>query len=96
MSYSFSINALTKADAKSAVANNFADVVERQPIHAADKDAALAAAGAFIDMLTDPTEDQAINVSMHGSFIWSEPEPKSFTGAGVGISASLVAKPKAD
>lgn len=92
MSYSFSVQAPSKDEAKAAVAVKFDEVVASQPTHAADKDAAVAAAGAFIDMLTDPAEDQVISVSLHGSLGWSVPEPTSFTNAGVGISASLAVK----
>lgn len=89
MSYSFGVKAATKAEAKAAVAVEFDKVVASQPTHATDKDAALAAAGAFIDMLTDPGEGQVISVNMHGSLGWNSPDPTSFTGAGVGISVSL-------
>jgi hypothetical protein len=94
MSYSFSVQAPSKDEAKAALAAQFDAVVVSQPTHAADKNAAITAASAFIDMLTDPDETQIISVSMHGSLGWNTPDPKSFTGAGVGISASLVAKPE--
>lgn len=93
MSYSFSVQAPSKDEAKAAVAAEFDKVMASQPTHATDKDAAVAAAGAFIDMLRNPAEGQVISVGMHGSLGWDVPDPKEFTGAGVGISASLVAKP---
>jgi len=92
MSYSFNVQAANKAEAKTAAAAKFDEVVASQPVHVADKEAALAAAGAFIDMLTDPDESQIISVSMNGSLGWNVPDPTSFTGAGVGISAALLSK----
>jgi len=87
MSYSFSVTASTKDEAKEKIAEQFAKVIEGQPSHAADKDNALAAAGAFIDLLTDVPADHHIAVSMHGSLGWNSDAPDKYTGAGVGVSA---------
>lgn len=97
MSYSFSVNAASKAEAKQKIATAFDSVVASQPSHAADREAALAAGGAFIDLLTDPAGDQQIQVSMHGSLgwrRWRHDDPKAFTGAGVGVSATVTALAK--
>ncbi len=50
MSYSFSVVAATKADAKQKIADSFVNVVANQPSHAADRDAAVAAGGAMVDV----------------------------------------------
>lgn len=89
MSYSFSVMGATKDEAKTLIEAEFDKIIASQPVHAADKAAALAAAGAFIDLLTDPPEGKVVRVSMHGSLGWNEPDPKSFTGSGVGVSAQL-------
>ena len=92
MSYSFTVTAESKADAKQKVSDEFVNVVAAQPPHAKDRDAAVAAAGAFIDLLADPTDAQQVMVSVHGSLGWNHDAPDSFTGAGVGVSASVRAK----
>ncbi|WP_316172390.1 hypothetical protein [Bradyrhizobium sp. SZCCHNRI2049] len=71
MSYSFSVKAATKADAKVAVAAAFDRVVEAQPIHARDKQAAVANAGAMIDLLTDDAPSGCvISVNCNGYVGW--------------------------
>jgi hypothetical protein len=71
MSYSFSLKAVSKSAAKSAVAAEFDKVIESQPIHARDKEAALASAGAVIDLLADG-DPRNIAVSVNGSLGWVE------------------------
>ena len=90
MSYSFAVSASTKDEAKQKVADEFAKVIENQPSHAADKDSAVAAAGAFIDLLTDVPADHHISVSMHGSLSWNSDAQDKFTSAIVGVSVYLV------
>lgn len=89
MSYSFSVKAASKDEAKAQIAAKFDEVIASQPTHAADKSAALATAGSFIDLLKDVPEGHEISVSMHGSLGWNHDAPEQFTGAGVGVSASL-------
>lgn len=72
MSYSFSVNADTKADAKVKVAEELAKVVLAQPAHKKDQAQAQAAADAFIDTLLVPLEEGAgVNVAVNGS-LWTE------------------------
>jgi hypothetical protein len=92
MSYSFSVVGTSKADVKQKIADSFINVVTSQPSHAADRDAAQAAGGAMVDVLGDPAEGQEILVSMHGSLSWQHDVPETFTGASVGVSATLRAK----
>jgi len=87
VSYSFSVIASTKEGAKQKLAEQFDLVIQNQPCHAADKDAAVAAGSAFIDLLTDVPEGHEIHVGMHGSLGWNQNAPDKFTGAGVGVSA---------
>lgn len=100
MSYSFDFTAATKDEAKRRVTEQMDEVVRVQRCHAKDKAAAIAAAHAFVDVLTDdPTHD--IRVSMHGSvsYQWSEADPygasdsTAFNQASVGVSAWHVPKP---
>jgi hypothetical protein len=84
MSYSFTVRAATKAEAKNAVAAKLADVVRHQPAHAVDQDKAHAAACAFIDALAnDATRD--IHVGMYGSVTTSGAGPISVV-ANVAVS----------
>lgn len=71
MSYSFTVRAATKAAAKEAVAAAFEEMVSVQPIHARDKDAALANAGAVIDLLTDD-DPREIAVAVNGYLGWRD------------------------
>jgi hypothetical protein len=91
MSYSFSVTAASKAEAKQKIAAEFDSILASQPVHAADRASAQAAAEAFVDVLKDPAEDEQIAVSVNGYVSWrAEGE---FTGASVGVSAGV--RPKA-
>lgn len=89
MSYSFSITADTKAEAKQKISDAFDNVVNGQPSHAADQAAAVACGQAFVDTLADPHDGDEIFVSMYGSLSWKKDEPKEILAAGVSVSASL-------
>lgn len=89
MSYSFTVRAATKAIALQLVASNLDKVVADQPSHAADRDQALAAATAFVGMVADD-ESRDVVVSVNGWLSWNN--PGTFTGACVGVSASLANK----
>lgn len=90
MSYSFSISADSKADARAKVRAELDKVVASQPVHAADKAAAEYAAEAFIGLLVAPVEGERICVSMHGSLSWRS--EGVYIGANVGVSASVQSK----
>lgn len=92
MSYSFSVTASSKAEAKQKIAESFDNVVIGQPSHSADRDAAVAAGSAMVDILNDPADGQEIYVNMYGSLSWVFDQPNSFTGAGMTVNASLRAK----
>ena len=93
MSYSFSVTAATKDAAGVAVEAELAKVVENQPSHAADRQAAQDAAEAFIDLLRDPGEGECVGVSMSGSLIWQTGDV--YTSASVNVSAWVGPTPKA-
>lgn len=66
MSYSFSVKAATKAEAKEAVAKYFDEpVIAHQPVHTRDRAAVLANASAVIDLLADD-EAKDVQVSCNG------------------------------
>lgn len=88
MSYSFSVRAATKAEAREKVALELSGVIASQPVHAADADQASAAANSFIDLLRDD-ETQDIAVSVSGS-LWSS--DAGLNQASISVSASLAAK----
>ncbi|HEX7687368.1 MAG TPA: hypothetical protein VF453_06670 [Burkholderiaceae bacterium] len=85
MSYSFTIRAANKAEAKNSVAAKLAEVVRHQSTHAVDQDKAYAAACAFIDALVDD-DTRDIHVGMYGNVTTSG---AGVIGAGVNVSASL-------
>lgn len=90
MSYSFSVTADAKADAKQKIAENFDNIVNGQPSHAADRDAVVAASNAFVDLLSDPPEGQEIYVNVYGSLGWDhQVGPGPFLSASASINASL-------
>ena len=96
MSYSFDFTVATKAEAKERVTTELVTVVSVQPVHAQDRDAALAAAHTFIDMLADDdTKDIRVNVHGSVSYPWSEDMDASaapLSQASVGVSAWHVPK----
>lgn len=90
MSYSFSVTAATKAEAKEKIAEEFDKIVVSQPVHEVDRAPAQAAAHAFVDVLADPGEDQQISVNCNGYVSWrAEGE---FTSANFTCGGSVVAK----
>jgi hypothetical protein len=93
MSYSFTVRAANKAEAKEKVAAEMAKVVENQPVHAGDQEQAKAVAAAFIDLLPDDA-DKDVSISVHGSLGWNGSYPSEYviTGASIGASASTVTR----
>jgi len=90
MSYSFSVAADTKAEAKVQIAAEFDRIVSTQPIHAADREVAQGAAESFVDLVSEPAENQTLVVNVHGSVSWLNED--DFQGANVGIGVQIVAK----
>ena len=94
MSYSFIVRAKDKVEARAMVAAEFEKVVQSQPIHAADRAQALAAVGAFLDLLVDD-DSMNVQVNVHGSVSWLFEQPATLISAGVGISVALITRPEA-
>lgn len=90
MSYSFNVKAASKAAAKEEIAAKFAEVVNGQPVHKADHDAAVAAAQAFVDVLAEPNDEQIVAVTVNGWVSWRAED--EFIGASVSINAGLATK----
>ncbi|MFM0432416.1 hypothetical protein PQQ75_25620 [Paraburkholderia aspalathi] len=98
MSYSFDFTVADKASAKQQVRAELDEVVRMQPAHSQDRDAALAAAHTFIDMLVDD-EAKDIRVNVHGSVGWNHNPDDPYGAnnpplmhASVGVSAWHVPK----
>jgi hypothetical protein len=92
MSYSFTVRAATKLEAKAKVAAELSNVLNLQPTHVVDIAAAQAAAYAFIDLVGDD-ETKDLQVAVNGSVGWvHRSEPVIYTQASVGVNAWLVAK----
>lgn len=87
MSYSFSITAKTKVVATERVKAELDRIVNGQPSHAADRDAAQNAAEASISVLIDPAENEEIFVAVSGSLSWRK--ENVFTNASLSVSAGI-------
>lgn len=87
MSYSFSVTAPSKAEAKEKIAAEFDKILASQPVHAADRASAQAAAEAFVDVLSGPADGEEIAVTVNG-YVSLRAEGE-FTGASVGVTASV-------
>lgn len=78
MPYSFSVKAANKEAAKIAVAAKFDEgVLAHQPVHARDRDALLATAGAVIDLLTTTPRTSLYRVTAISAGARSTPTPAS-------------------
>lgn len=91
MSYSFQAKGTTKAEAIAQVIEKMDQVVTQQPIHAADRDAAIETAKAFVNMVPDD-EAKDVSVSVSGSLSWTGTYPDSYivSSAQVSCYATLV------
>lgn len=89
MSYSFCIVAASLAVASTAVAVELDKVTESQPIHAADREQAEAAATAFINLLEEPGENQEVVVNVSGSISRWPAEAEKFSSASVSVNAYI-------
>lgn len=93
MSYSFNLTAATKAEAIEKVAVALNGVVLQQPEHEADSRQTLATAEAYINMLTDPDENQVVYVNVSGSLGWRS--EGVYISSNVSVSCSVLTKPQA-
>lgn len=86
MSYSFQAKGATKAEAVAAVVVEMDKVVAQQPIHAADKEQAVTAATAFVNLLPDD-DTKNVLVSVSGWLQWEG--ENNITGTSFSVNASL-------
>ena len=91
MSYSFFVRAATAAAVMAAASEKMAEIVVAQPVHAYDKDQALAHAAALVGQM-QPSESQDISVSMNGS-IWKDGD--AVKSLSIAASVAVVDKKKA-
>lgn len=91
MSYSFQAKGKTKSEAIAAVITKMDEVVAGQPVHAADREPAIEAVKAFINLLPED-EAKDVSVSVSGSLGWQGvyPDSHAITSAQVSTYASLV------
>lgn len=87
MSYSFSVTAVSKIEAAAKVSEELDKIVTNQSVHAVDRQAVQNAAEAFISMLADPSENEAIAVSVSGYLSWRD--EGVFTTGNVSITAHI-------
>ena len=96
MSYSFTVRAATKGEAKTMVAAELANVVQRQPEHARDLPEAQATCNGFIDLLADDPV-KVVQVSVNGSIGWTGvADAALLQNACVSVSAFLTMRLPAD
>jgi hypothetical protein len=88
MSYSFSVSAPSKDEAKTKVRDELVRVTTAQPVHALDSDQAFEAVAAFIELLhDDPTRD--VSASISGSISTTD---QNVTHANVNVTVQLAAR----
>lgn len=100
MSYSFVVKAATKAEAYDACVVKMEEEVSRQPVHAADRDQALANAKAAIELLPeDATRDVTVSMNGYVSGVWDystgKPELVRLEGVSISVNVGLITRPQA-
>lgn len=97
MSYSIVAIAASKVAVLAIVGEKLSAVVEQQPVHAKDIDAAKQAAEAFVSFVEEPGEGKQLRVIVSGYLSWQyispDNEPANFTGANVNVSVQTEAIP---
>lgn len=89
MNFSFSAKGKTKAAVIDAVVVEMTKVVESQPVHANDKDRVEVTVATFINALVEPSDGEAVVVSVSGSLGWRDTEQKEFTSSNVSVGAYI-------
>lgn len=88
VSYSFTIIANSKAEVPALLDAEFDKVVEAQPIHEKDREAAKACGLSMLNLVRDCGEGEVLHVSGHGSLVW-QTHDETITTANVGASVSI-------
>lgn len=98
MSYSFQVKGATKAEARAAAVAELDKVVDAQPVHAKDRDAALANIdGALAALGSDGDDKRDVALSCNGSVGWSytegvDPIDAPLTAVSISTNAYLATK----
>jgi hypothetical protein len=87
MSYSYSVKGTTKQEALEAAEAEMDRVVGSQPIHAKDRDQALANVSAAVALLMDDTTKE-VCISANGSLGWDGDDSR-ITSANINVGAWL-------
>lgn len=91
MSYSFTVVAPTKAEAKQKIAEQFGVVLQSQPVHEKDQAQAEAVAAAYMDLVADPADGEAITIFVSGYLSWSDKSggEKHFVGSSINVNVRI-------
>jgi hypothetical protein len=90
MSYSFRLQAADKDALKRQVVDKFNEIVGQQAAHVHDRNQAISASHAFIDVLPDnPDRDVVVSVCGSLSGSWANADLISVSGVSLNISASF-------
>ena len=93
MIYSFTVRGADKAAALALAKEQMDEVVRQQPVHVADRDAALAAAATMVAVMPDDaTKDVVLALNGYVSAVMSEGEVVSLTAVSQSCSVSYVAR----
>mgnify|MGYP001060719094 CR=1 FL=1 len=89
MSYSFLFRAASVAVAAAAISACLDEVVAEQPVHAADRAQAEAAAASLLNLLGEPGEGPDLTGAVSG---WVAKTGDALTGASVSVSVTHAAR----
>ena len=93
MSYSFSVSGANTDEVRERISEQFDRVVEGQPAHEADREAAQNSAFALLDVLgTGVGPGQQINVTIYGSLSQrngDDPAKRETTGVSLNVSVAV-------
>lgn len=95
MSYSFSAQGDTKDEALADATHKYDQMVEQQPCHEHDREAALANLRAHLALVDEPKQGECITISMHGSvgyYATTESDPVRWRNSSGGVSVYVGAK----
>lgn len=86
MSYSFSVNGNSTAEAVTKAKEQFDAVVTSQPVHATDRDLVVAGIEGAAALFAEPSDAQSLFLSVYGSIYKSDAGVQQ---VGLNISAQL-------
>jgi hypothetical protein len=93
MSYSFTVRAKDRNDARQVIVNRFDEVIKSQPIHARDREGVIKGVKALVDLIAIP-EGHVLSITCNGSVGWNgkgdDITQADITGANLNISVECV------